>query len=812
MEALIAEFKNTLREMFLRLKRFLGHLPFHVVGGFVAVVLLGAVVFLAALWPRSTQRAGEWTPLLNDGGLGIAIRSQYQEETRRLQLALDPKALGQVIASRDKQRSIAAHVRRFNRQLRNRRFDPKFIPSDSIFQVDMVRVDGKRQPRVSIRDLSPYNTHPHQMRGERSLGPIYLRPGNRPTPFLSDGFLGLSLDPLGDKTETVVLNRPGLFHAHRFQLVDQNGRNIATVWSGENGDEVFIQGEAGRGIFVENNAPHREATRGLKAGEVAEIGGRFFEVRIEAAPVLAMSTDRGTTQKRIYPMGANLHMVGPVSLNGRHQSLGLEYMFQEYLEGMPEADIPPGELWLTLDPGLQGLWVAGMAKLAEKDSEVQQASGLIMDAKTGAVLAMAAEPQPYDPGDSDRVLRMLDRREERFANHGCFRRHVVGSVTKPFFGFLALHLNPQWEQMQIDVTGSGSETLFGHRLYGARGKSMAFKRNQIDFGTYLSQSDNAFQHSLGLLLLSGTTGFDDIPRPWIQRSSKRGLVLKPTANTGDHLAIGSLGQRGRDSLTISRDHPIAQAARQIFDLETAPPGKTTHDRDLGIYAGILPLAEAVLMRHYPRLTEPGDVLKRRSVVCAPESPRLALEAVTNTKDGSALLYGGKFNRWTDIKLCEAFSRITTGRKTKANLIYQYRDTLNDGEVVQVVTEAPKFEAPADMPDTSIFASMRNHLAEVVGTGTAKKIQPGIRAIRQTVGSENFKIFAKTGTLDDGEGSDSRLFAATFGLWDESADAFTGKAYTFSLYVRNAVDEEGILRYIAAELPKWWAYLQTTEQR
>lgn len=797
---------NRIREGIRRQAKVFRQWPGPVKTGASVTLILSITVVFAAVWPGSSKRAGEWEALAGEAELAACVQADYQTDSGRLQLRLDTQTLARVVAEPEKQRWIAAHVRRFNREFANRRFDPRKIPGDSLFQVEMMDLAGSLLPRVSVRDLSPHNTHPRQALAKEQLGAIYFRKGDRPTPFVSDGFLGLSLEPGDGPAQTVSLDSPGLYHGHRFHLVDPRGASVATLWSSASGEAVHVQGESGRGVFIDNNPALTDSARGLTSGELFEIAGRFFEVRIEEAPALATSADRGDIQKRIYPMGANLHMVGPVSRNGRHQSLGLEYMFQEYLTGIPETGIPPGEIWLTLEPRIQSLWASGMSQLAKR-SERKTASGLLMNAQTGDILAMGADPQPYDPGDSDLILRMLDRGEERFANHGNFRRHVIGSVTKPFFAFAALNLDPKWEQVEVQVMGSGSPTLFGHRLYGASSKSMEFKRNTISFDTYLTMSDNAFQHSLGLLLLGGITQVEALPKPWLSRGANGKLILVPTANHSSALVFGTLGARGRDSLAVPRDHAVTATFRTLFDIDTAAGDGIPNDRDLGIYAPLLPMAESLLQRYYPRLSNPREILLRRSVVCAPETPRLAMEAVANTKDASNLLFGGKFNLWTDVKLAEAFSRLVTAKKIKANLIYGYRDTLGEGAMIQTVPEVQPFQIPNEVRDGNVFRTIRKELANVVTVGTARKLAPTVRKIRETPGNENFRIFAKTGTIDDGEGKDSRLFVATFGLWDASEEAFQGDAFTFVLYLRNAQVEDDILDFIAGQLPQWWTLLQ-----
>ena len=63
----------------------------------------------------------------------------------------------------------------------------------------------------------------------------------------------------------------------------------------------------------------------------------------------------------------------------------------------------------------------------------------------------------------------------------------------------------------------------------------------------------------------------------------------------------------------------------------------------------------------------------------------------------------------------------------------------------------------------------------------------------------FKLIGKTGTIDDGRKGDpdSRLFLGTFGIVNEQG--FTDKAYTFVVYLKNALDPDGIFTFIGEQL-------------
>ncbi len=777
--------------------------------GFPAFLL--AAVIVSAIRPmgvRGTAELGRWRPFLTTDDANYAIAVEYEPSSGTVTLREKPVELATVLPDTRGQEYVRTHIRRFNRSVRGRRYFPSLLPKDCVLLVELESSGGGRvSPLLRVRDLSPYDALPVRARRVNPLGPIYMRPSSRPVPFFSDGYVGLFLNPeTPGSIQSVDLTRAGLYSAGQVTLLDENGSAKARIRPAEDGNAVFVRGEGGKQIFIDNNAPQNGVERPVKQGQLVEIAGRFFETRVESSGILALSSKRGNREKRLYPMGPHLHIIGPVSLTGLHQPLGIEYMFREYLEGVPEEDVDPGAIWLTIDPDLQSLFGESVKKLV-KESETGIASGLIMNAKTGAILAMAAEPKAYDPGSLDQVYKLLDSGADRAANHGCFKRHVVGSVTKPFFAFLALHLHPEVTNLRVRTRGNQTDKIFGHDLYGARDRYFTIKHASMDFREYLVQSANSFQHSLGMLLLADIESFEEAPAPWRARDNSGAIALDPTRD-GDALKLGGLGAVGRNSLVVRNENRFATALRSIFEIQTAPGEGIPNDRDISIYEGLLDTAAEVLQRQHPDLSDARAVLLRRSAVCAPETPRMELDGIRNTKDASNVLFGGNRNNWTDVKLCESFSRMVTGRKVRARLVYQFLDTLTSAqktgepELVVLEEEAPLFRIPEEIRDSRVFDELRSQLEQVPRRGTAKLLAPTLTALRQAEGMGRFRLFAKTGTIDDGK-PDSKLFLGCFGIWDEARRDFEGNAFTFVFYLKNARDPDAILKEVAHSLEAWW---------
>lgn len=802
--------------------------------GVCLTVAMFMVVSVAAIFPRGSGELddlGTWQAPIDAAAARRAIVVDYDGATGRLNLHDDPTQFASVVRDQRLKRFVRAHMDKFNRAVQGRSFRSEGLVQgarDGLFSVQLRRDrDQLLQPTLWVRDLSAHNIYPVRVERTKSLGSIYLRPDDGPKPFFSDGELGIFLEPTATmevpveevnsaspaKLQRIPLARGGYYNAQQATLVDGRDRARAVVTAAADGRSVHVKGVDEFAVFVDNNPPLGGGDVHVPEGSVVEVAGRFFEVRVEDSAVAAKSRRRGDQISRVYPMGRLFHIVGPLSLTGQHQPLGMEYMFQEYLMGMAEKGIPQGQLWLTLDRRMQAALTTAVRDLAGY-SRYKTASALVLNARTGAILAMSGEPNRYDPEDTRAILDILNKGTEPFYNHGCFRRHVIGSVTKPFFAFAGLQImGPQVAEMSIDISGSETSTLYGHRLYGNRDRQFEIKQNQVSFERYLIRSDNSFQHSLGLLLMAGVTDpLQELSAPWlVQREGKP--VLRPNAGgKGDTLQVGSLGEL-ENRLVMDGVHPLAITMQNIYGLRTTSGEGRVDDRDIGIYGErLLALSEEIIRMRNPGVTDARAILARRSVVCAPEMPRMELQDVRNTMDASNVLFGANRNRWTDVKLAESFSRILTGRRVKARLVHTYLDTLTGAKVD---LEAAALDTPTmNLPNPDATDTIKRVLARVplraggrFPEGTANLLHDTVSAMKRDI--PGFGFYGKTGTIDDGkmDDPDSRLFMCTFGL-EENGELSTA-AFTLVVYLKTATDEDAVLKMIRDHLAEWYPLLLET---
>lgn len=794
-----------------RLKRFYYNSDGPVSMGILATIILCLLVFIGATFPKGGGNAaelGNWKAPMEDEALLRLVYADYDPQSGSLSLKLDDTAK----LKRSQNRFMDTHLRKFNKVASRGRYKrPVRVrgEKDGIFAVDIIQSGQKLKAVPTIVQLSAYNQVPIGERQLKELGKIHLSESTINEPYLSDGYQGFFLEPSTEgtqlKSKRVPLDQAGFYSGQKILLTDSKEQPRAYASAGPEGKSIIVAPTEGFEIFMDNGPPQSEPVT-LEQADVVEIGGRFFEAHVDGAGSLAFTHTKGVHSKRIYPLGRLFHPIGPLALDGAHQSLGIEYMFQEYLMGHAQRGIPQGELWLTLERKLQADLNERIAALAKTYSVRETATGLIMNAKTGAILAMASEPNHYDPEDREQILELLRKNQEHLYNHGGFRRHVIGSVAKVFFSFMQTQIwKDDVNRIKIDMRGGRSREMFGHLLYGnPKAKGMKLSEGRINFKRYLVESDNPYQHSTGLLLLAGVKDIQDIPRPWGREFRDR-FQLSPFATSQKPLEVGSMGKR-KHWLLIDPDGPFASGMRDYFDIYTGGSNQL-NDRDIDIYSPqLLDLAGTILRSRNPNVEKPYEVLKRRSVVCAPENTRMALDEVRNTMDASNVLYGANRNHWTDVKLCEAFSRIMTGKRVQARIISAYLDTMADTPTrvdLEALAKTNTTDMTFEYPEGVDI--MKDALREVIThpEGTGRIIKPALVAIQKEI--PGFQMYGKSGTIDDGRKGDpdSKLFVTTFGI---ERDGVFEEAYTFAVYLKNARDEKAPLYLIRDALPTWWSIL------
>lgn len=203
-------------------------------------------------------------------------------------------------------------------------------------------------------------------------------------------------------------------------------------------------------------------------------------------------------KRRFYP-GANTasHLLGFMAYQGEDYAgrYGLEQEYEDILSHKDSGSFAnffaeiflsagktilkqegqQGDIILTIEPTVQNVLEAELIKTAQKWN-AQGAGGIIMDPKTGAILAMAAWPD-FDPGIGVSDISLL-------TNPLVERVYEMGSVVKPLT--IASGIDAEVITPQTTYYDSGCLVLNTRQICNYDGKG----RGTVDMQTVLNQSLN----------------------------------------------------------------------------------------------------------------------------------------------------------------------------------------------------------------------------------------------------------------------------------------------------------------------------------
>ncbi len=204
---------------------------------------------------------------------------------------------------------------------------------------------------------------------------------------------------------------------------------------------------------------------------------------------------------RFYP-GGNLasHILGFVGNNGKDLvgQYGIEKSYEDYLKGVSEISTGNSfaesflglsrelflknienkrEVVLTIEPSVQGYLEKALEKVIAQYS-AESAGGIILDPKTGKILAMAAKPD-FDPNFYNKV-----EKHALFLNPLVSNRFEMGSVMKPLT--ISSALDQGSITAQSTYYDSGYLVIDNTRIENYEVKV----RGKVDMQTVLEQSLN----------------------------------------------------------------------------------------------------------------------------------------------------------------------------------------------------------------------------------------------------------------------------------------------------------------------------------
>ncbi len=232
----------------------------------------------------------------------------------------------------------------------------------------------------------------------------------------------------------------------------------------------------------------RELVR--RTERAAASGRSFLYLRRQVEPALAQQVlDRRVAGvygeddfRRFYPAAeVTAHTLGIVNIDGRGQE-GLELAYDAYLQGKPgsrqvvkdlygnvikqlqvrEVAQPGGDLQLTIDLRLQYLAYREL-KAAVNQHKASSGSAVLLDARSGDVLALVSQPS-YNPNNRSAL------RPEHMRNRAVADLIEPGSTIKPFTVAAALMSGRYSPGTEVN-TAPGfmrirNKTIRDHRNYG----------------------------------------------------------------------------------------------------------------------------------------------------------------------------------------------------------------------------------------------------------------------------------------------------------------------------------------------------------
>lgn len=317
------------------------------------------------------------------------------------------------------------------------------------------------------------------------------------------------LQDQGDARYLRVVSEP----AHRGMITDRNGEPLAistpvdSVWA--NPQEL---------IQARDSWPQLTKVLGLKRGALerllaAKADKEFIYLKRRVSPafaqkVMALKIPGVALEpeyKRFYPAGeVAAHVVGFTNVDDKGQE-GMELVYDAQLKSIAGAkrvikdrygrvvenvervaEPQPGkDITLSIDRRLQYLAYREL-KAAVKNNRADAGSAVMLDARTGEVLAMVNQPA-YNPNNRQQ-LKSSDLR-----NRAVTDVFEPGSTIKPFTVAAALETGRFKPQTMVDVRPGylkvGRKTIHDFRDYGV-----------IDLGTILKKSSNVGASKLALAI------------------------------------------------------------------------------------------------------------------------------------------------------------------------------------------------------------------------------------------------------------------------------------------------------------------------
>ena len=367
-------------------------------------------------------------------------------------------------------------------------------------------------------------------------------------------------------------------------------------------------------------------------------------------------------------------------------------------------------------------------RAALSDAEYEPAAIAVIDAFTGDVLAMPSYPGTKDIEEFEKRLQtgqahgLSEGKLRRLTQNQNLAAVPIGSTSKPIFATAIWETHPALRTLKIQEPAGSIRTIFGYSFPRGGELHTSSSSRMLDPVTFLGKSSNTYMVSLYLLTLADPESYRMVGGS-VQARNANGKLDFSQHLRGDLIPLGL----NRENL------PAHPKLAECFDIDLTADhiqGEAVYF-DSGALQPLLDELDVEAGRVPPAFWK---VSPRRTVLDLPRIDTVRGEMVS-------ILIGGTTNRWSNLKLAEAYARIGSGRKVQMRLLKIGEDSKPteeqipvSGKVLDLVHEGMTFSVRdvwgtshrLNHPlvrETARLQAKGLKLKAISKTGTARRVGP-----------------------------------------------------------------------------------------
>jgi hypothetical protein len=520
----------------------------------------------------------------------------------------------------------------------------------------------------------------------------------------------------------VVYGRGHLFQTGLgISLKDRSGNRIADVYS--MGDNIVLKSYSQQACAIDGHL--------VSKGQ---------EQRLEEGDLIQIHFDRNEREEFLFHDFSRKPLSFVNVTNGRVNRTNLDssFHFIEQLATGIETSVKKTkkekkvdfDVHLALDEDIAGLTQTALESYSRQLSRAPiRASCTIMETTSGRILSTASIGKKRDDTNQN------------------FKLHPVGSSTKIFMAAAAAHNYPDLLSLELAPHAPGEEkNLLGYELkegYKLRLHSpFVGESGTTDFPAYIARSCNRYHAVLMTLSLAK----DNVVASGKQQELFSGIALTDTPidqSNGDIYLEGNTLERKPDlSYFVSPRNDGTLECTNLESSEMALNLERMFDVKRKYYEGsgdfFSPEPWNVLFARLGLQQRPDLYPAFYSIM--PQTVNLGFNLNIDFRlDFISILFGGATNRWNNIRLAEATSRLVTNQKVRARFIEKITE---GGRELQ----EPVSAEPLGLNPTVHNQVLRGMEAVSAPGGTAADLYPYLQNLKErSSGKYAMEFYGKTGT-------------------------------------------------------------------